>query len=505
VIVACFSGILRISADIQQRIRKISMAWFHSFVSNIRFADILDIIVITFLMYGILTWLRKQASRPLIAGIVFIAALYGLARFSHMYVTLLVFKAGFTAGLVILVIVFQDEVRSGIERLLFWRGYRMKHQLVASASTTDLLVETVADLARDRIGALVVLKGRTSLERYLSGGISLNGRLSRPLLYSIFHPETPSHDGAVVVEADRIEKFAVRLPLSHNSNEIGDRGTRHTAGLGLSEHTDALVIIVSEEHGTITLAENGRMEQVESARLKARIDSFYGRIFPSAPMGKNRSWLAQNLMLKFASLGLAMAIWFAFSFRTETMNRTFTAPVEYRNVPASWVIEAPNPPHVQVSLSGMERAFLFNPENLIVSLNMGDPKAGISTVTIRQDNLNLPAGLKVTQILPNTVTLSAYRLKAVELPVRVVTRGNPPRHLSLKEITVHPASIKLLVSPRLGLSTIATEPLALETITENSSVRLKLIIPNETRLVDETQITVKAAIVLQPSRISHTR
>jgi diadenylate cyclase len=491
---------LRVSVDLQQRVRKIIMAWIHSFVSNVRFADILDIIVITFLIYGILTWLRKRASRTLIVGIILLAALYGLARFTHMYVTLLAFQAGFAAGLVILVIVFQEEVRSGIERLLFWRGYRMKYQLVASASTTDLLVETVADLARDQIGALVVLKGRTSLERYLSGGITLNGRLSRPLLYSIFHPETPSHDGAVVVEADRIEKFAVRLPLSHNSREIGDRGTRHTAGLGLSEHTDALVIIVSEERGTITVAENGRMEQVETARLKARIGAFYERIFPSAPMGKNRSWLTRNVALKSASLGLAMTIWFAFSFRTETMNRTFTAPVEYRNIPASWVIEAPNPAQVQVSLSGMERAFLFNPEKLIVSLNMGDPKEGLSSIMIRQDNLNLPAGLKVTQILPNTITLSAYRLKEMELPVRVMTRGRLPRHLSLKEITVNPSSIKLLAPPRRqGLSTITTEPLALETITENSSVRLKLLIPNDTRLVDETQIMVKATVVLKSS------
>jgi hypothetical protein len=85
------------------------------------------------------------------------------------------------------------------------------------------------------------------------------------------------------------------------------------------------------------------MEQVETARLKARIGAFYERFFPSVPMGKNRSWLTRNVALKSASLGLAMTIWFAFSFRTETMNRTFTAPVEYRNIPASWVIEAPNP------------------------------------------------------------------------------------------------------------------------------------------------------------------
>ncbi|MBN1128597.1 MAG: DNA integrity scanning protein DisA nucleotide-binding domain protein [Chitinispirillaceae bacterium] len=474
------------------------MNLFHSLIANFRFADLLDIAVITVLSFGVLTWLQKRGSRAIFIGSIALAAIYGLARFTHMYVTLLVFQVGFTAGLVILVIIFQEEIRSVFDRLLFWRDYRLKHELVASATTTDLLVETVADLGRDRIGALVVLKGRASLERYLSGGISLNGRLSRPLLYSIFHPKTPSHDGAVVIEADRIEKFAVRLPLSHNIKEIGDRGTRHTAGLGLSELTDALIIIVSEERGTISVAENGRMDQVEAARLRARIGSFYERIFPEAATGKNNRWVSRNTARIIPALGVAVALWLAVSFRTDVMSKTFTLPVVYRNVPSDWVIEAPVPAQVQVSLSGMERAFQFDAAKLSVSINMSDPAKTARMVMIKPENLHLPQGLRASQILPGKIAVNAYKLESRSLPIKVVTRGTIPAYLKVKNILASPGSVNLLIPPQktTEITRIHTEPVALEKITASTTIRSRLLLPPLTRLEDESQNTVKVLVAV---------
>ncbi|MBN2038291.1 MAG: diadenylate cyclase [Chitinispirillaceae bacterium] len=473
--------------------------WFQSFVSNVRFADLLDIAVITVLFYSILNWLQQRASRTLMLGMVLLALLYGVARFTNMYVTLLIYKAGFTAGLVILVIVFQEEVRRVIERLLFWRGLRTKHKVVASNNAIDILVQTIVNLAHDRIGALVVIKGRNPLERFLSGGISLSGRISLPLLYSIFHPETPGHDGAAIIEADRIEKFAVRLPLSRNIKEIGDRGTRHTAGLGLSEQTDALVLIVSEERGSISVAENGRMEQIDPQRLKPRIENFYARIFPATSNGKHRFRLTRNMVLKCASLGLALLVWLTFSFRTEIMNRTFTVPIEYRNIPPNWVIEAPTPAQVQVSLSGMERAFTFNPEKLVVSLNMSEPEKNTGTVIIKPENINIPSGLKLTQVIPQTISLRAYELKSTEVPVKLVTSGTVSKNLTVKQITLQPKTVKIFVPPSKDsdVPEIKTEPLLLKTIKGTTILKLKLIVPNQVRLEDKTVTSVKATVIVK--------
>lgn len=470
-----------------------------SFFFNIRLGDYLDIAIIAVAAYFLLTWLLRRTSRSLIVGCAALLLLYGLARHTHMYVTLFIFQAGFTAALITLVIAFQDDIRSAIERLISWKKYRIKYELVASAKTTDILVETLANLARDRIGALVVVKGRQVLDRHLSGGISLNGRISLPLLYSIFHPKTPSHDGAVIVEGDRIEKFAVRLPLSHNLSEIGDAGTRHTAGLGMSEHSDALVIIVSEERGTISVAENGRMELVDRERLRGRIQTFYEKIFPTAVVKKQHSWLTHNALLKVSSLCLAIFIWLAFAYRTEIVSRTFTVPVEYRNVPPSWIIETPTPSAVQVSLSGMERAFNFDAGRLAVSLNVSNPRENYQVMPVSINDVNVPSGLKVNQILPHIITLHAYKVEPFIVPVKVATRGRVQPGLAISTLQARPDSIKLLARrTRIPMvSEIFTEPLLLDNVTENTAVKLKLLLPDEVRLVDETQNMVRVTVSVE--------
>lgn len=467
-----------------------------SFFLNIRLGDYLDIVAISVAGYFLLTWLLRRTSRSLIIGCAVFLLLYGLARHTHMYITLFIFKAGFTAALVTLVIAFQDDIRSAIERVISWKSYRTKYELVASAKTTDILVETLVNLASDRIGALVVVKGRQVLDRHLSGGISLNGRLSLPLLYSIFHPKTPSHDGAVIVEGDRIEKFAVRLPLSHNLREIGDAGTRHTAGLGMSEHSDALVIIVSEERGTISVAENGKMELVDRERLRTRIQSFYEQIFPSAVVKKQHSWITNNALLKISSLCLAIILWLSFAYRTETVNRTFTVPVEYREVPSNWIIEAPVPSAVQVSLSGMERAFNFDASRLAVSLNLNNPRENYQILPVSVEDVNVPSGLKVNQILPHAITLRAYKVEPFMVPIKVATRGRVESSQAISSIQIRPDSIKILVrKTKLPLvSEIFTEPLLLDNLADNTSFKLKLVLPEGVHLIDETQNTVRVTV-----------
>jgi len=419
-----------------------------------------------------------------------------------MYVTLFIFQAGFTAALVTLVIAFQDDIRSAVERIISWKRYRMKYELVASAKTTDILVETIANLARDKIGALVVIKGRQVLDRHLSGGILLSGRLSLPLLYSIFHPKTPSHDGAVIVEGDRIEKFAVRLPLSHNLREIGDTGTRHTAGLGMSEHSDALVIIVSEERGTISVAENGRLELVDRDRLRTRIQEFYEHIFPAAAAKKKHSWITHNALLKVSSILLAIILWLAFAFRTETVNRNFIVPVEYRNVPPDWIIEAPNPAEVQISLSGMERAFNFDAGRLAVSLSMVSPRENYQTLPVAISDVNVPSGLKVNQIIPNSITLRAYKVEQLSVPIKVTTRGRLQSNMVLLSLLARPDSVKILVHKQKGpmIAEIYTEPLSLDGITDNTTIKLKLLLPDGIRLADETLNTIRVTIELKKPR-----
>ncbi len=471
-------------------------------ITNFRFADFLDIIIVAFFLYFILLWLKRKASRSVVIGIITVITLYGLARFLNMYMTSQVFQAGLTAALVGLVIIFQDDIRMIIERISNSGLLHSKHRLVASNKTVDCLVESLVNLARDRIGALIVIKGRESIDRHLSGGISVNGRISTPLLYSIFHPETPSHDGAVIIEGERIEKFGVRLPLSHNLSEVGERGTRHTAGLGLSERSDALVLIVSEERGTISIANDGHLTTVDKEKLRLSIDNFYKNVFPTPSEQVNVSRLTQHAGIKLTAFLSAIALWLLFAHRVDMVSRTFTVPVEYRNVPANWVIEDTRPSEIRVSLSGPERSFNFDVQSLVASFDVDHLREGSQSLPITKLILNTPSGIEVNQISPKSLTFRASQIEETEIPVRVKTIGRLSAKYDLVEIKSQPNYIRIQipVSHRGVYSEVTTEPVDLEKIVESGFIKTRIQLPSGVQLSDASQGFVKIAITISKKR-----
>src|SRR5919112_6164292 len=203
-------------------------------------------------------------------------------------------------------VIFQEELRQLFERIAVWSLAR-KRTPTLGLSTSDILVRTVADLAKERVGALIVIRGNDPLERHITGGIPLNGKLSAPLLKSIFDPHSPGHDGAVLVEQDSIARFAAHLPLSKDLRQLANVGTRHSAGLGLAELTDALCIVVSEERGTISIARDGKLREVENLQqLGASIESFLQTKFPSATQNNiglpffRENWIAKAIAIALA-------------------------------------------------------------------------------------------------------------------------------------------------------------------------------------------------------------
>lgn len=467
-------------------------------ISNFRFADLLDIVVVSIFIYFALTWIRRRASRSLVIGIGLVVALYALAGRLNMYMTSQVFQTGLTAALVALVLIFQEDIRMAVEKIATWGTFHSKHNLIASNKTVDALVEAFTNLARDKIGALVVFKGRESLERHLNGGIPINGRISVPLLYSIFHPETPCHDGAAIVEGERIEKFGVRLPLSHNLAEVGEAGTRHTAGLGLAERSDALVVIVSEERGVVSIAEDGRLERVEKEQLRMRLDGFYRRMFPKPSEITRKAWLSRNSGEKILSISFATIMWFLFAFRVETVDRTFSVPIEYRNIPSNWIVDDPRPAELKISLSGLERSFHFDPSSLVASVDASKLREGYQAITITEHEINLPQGLDVKQLSPRTLYVHAFKIDQIDVPVKVKTIGSPHDKISIKEIKPYPLTVKVSIPhSRIGtIEEIYTEPLNLSKVDLNSSVKLQIQVPPEVQLMDESQRTVKVNFIL---------
>ncbi|HTO52604.1 MAG TPA: diadenylate cyclase [Myxococcota bacterium] len=277
---------------------------------NLHPVDALDVAIVALLLYTAMSWLRRSHAALAVVGLSLLGAVYLGARLLELHLTTRVFQACFAVGALALVVIFQDELRRGFEELaafaLAKRGDRRSR-----LDTPELLARALADLAGARIGALVVVAGTQRLDRHLQGGHELGGRLSHALLASLFDPHSPGHDGAVVVEDRDVSRFGVHLPLARGTAALRGLGTRHSAALGLSERSDALCLVVSEERGSVSAARDGELRVIGSEdELAKLVTSFYrerralGRPRPRLhDLVRGRHWE------KLAAVALAIGLW----------------------------------------------------------------------------------------------------------------------------------------------------------------------------------------------------
>jgi diadenylate cyclase len=458
-----------------------------SLVASLRVADLVDVAVVSVLVYTAISWLKTARSRFVLLGFAALLGVYLLARVLNMHLTLFLFQIGLTVALVAMVVIFQEEIRRAFERIATSRLLGARRGSTAAYDVVDTLVAATATLARRRTGALVVLRGREPLERHLSGGIPLDGRVSEPLICSIFDTSSPGHDGALLVEHGVASRFAVHLPLSTAVKSDARFGTRHTAALGLAERSDALVIVVSEERGSVSVAHNGELLQLKSAvELKQRITDFLAQVMPEQRPAWYRSLFAHNLGSKALSVIVASIAWFVVSgYEAETYTRTFTVPVVYAAVPDGWWLEAPNPLEAHVSLSGTGSAFReLDPRQLTISLNVSGVHAGSQRLPIDADRLERPRHLVVQGIEPRFVTVNATKTATVTVPVKPQLTGQMPPGVRLSSATARPASVALVVpsSERSRLGSVRTEPIALDDVRDRLTVTRRLVLPGDARL-----------------------
>jgi len=452
-------------------------------------ADFLDIAVIAFILYFALAWLKQKASRSVAVAIGVAAGLFILARQADMYLTSQLFSAGLTAVLVALVLIFHTDIRRIFERFATWKLLPSKHGLIASNNTIDMLTESVSKLAYDKTGALIVIRGLEPLERHIRGGILLSGKISSALVNGLFNTGSPTHDGAIIIEGEQIERFGVYLPLSQNLKEGGRAGTRHAAALGLSERCDAFILVVSEERGTISIADQGKLDRIDSAAgLKKRLQDFYQRIHPSQAGARRMKWLTKNLGIKFGAIFIAVALWWVFAYRITTIHRTYSVPVECRNLPADYILDDPGTAEARVSLSGPERTFSFDPLSMVMAVDLSAIREGSQDVPLAEQNLiGKPSALSVNQVLPRTIHLRAFRLIEIDLPVKVQISGQP----ATKGITCDPPAMRVLVpkSRRSDYTEIKTEVVNVKDIGKNG-IKVNCLLPDRAQFSDGKQTTV---------------
>ncbi|HUG19770.1 MAG TPA: diadenylate cyclase [Planctomycetaceae bacterium] len=444
---------------------------------RLRFADVFDILVCAFLIYTAITWLRERTAYSVAAAILIAGTVYVGARYYEMYLTLQAIRIGLPLLLIVLVVVFQEDLRRAFERAHRWRPWSKSRGRNLPSEVIDILVEAVMHMAEQRIGALIVLRGRESLDRHCRGGELLDGLLSNLLLQSIFHPSTPGHDGAIIVSGTRIERFAVHLPLSSNREMLGTTGTRHAAGLGLAELCDALVIVVSEERGTVSVASERTLSELEGAAELRNIITAFREETDGSERDDPFHWARHRLGLKLVSLTVASVLWISWVHRTDKVQQAFDQiPVLIRNLPEGWEVGKLEPEKVLIRVTGAERSFDFlNKEELAVSLDFSQPVEGTHTVQITDDRLKLPSGLSLSQAEPEQIRLWLYRVVLKELPIRIQQLGSPPRGYRIRQIDLQPPSIKVII-PESQTNSVSDATVAIdwEQIEfESQPVRLK--------------------------------
>lgn len=465
----------------------------------VRLADLVDILLVAVLFFLAITWMRRtqtgSAARRLMALVLVYALVYLAADLFDLYLMRRVLGVLFFVVLIALVVIFQGDMRRLLDRLGSWHAGGRRESTVPG-SPVERLQEAAMHLAKERIGALIAIRGSEPWQSHLHGGIELDGKLSRPLLYSIFQPDSPGHDGAVIVEEDRITRFAVHLPLATRLPEASRYGgTRHSAGLGLAEQCDALVIVVSEERGTISLAEDGELIEVASpSELTERLQRFWNRHHAPRSSGRREWFSRRSAETAGLSVGLAVVTWFVFVYSADTVSRTYRAPIEIRNLPPEWRVENNSVPPALLTLSGSEQAFeRLQPDELAVSVDLADPKPGRNQVTITEQALSLPSGIRLTAADPPTVSVQAQRQQRVSVPVQIRTTGPVPEGFRLVS---SPRAVEVLVPEemRADLAAISTEPVDVRGLSTTRAARVRLMLPAEMRLAPDQDAEVEVRL-----------
>ena len=238
--------------------------FFQNVFVGFRLIDVLDIIIVAYLVYKILGFIQETRAQQLVRGLVVLGIVFFLSDFLKLYLLNWLLRNFVTMGLFALIVLFQPELRRGLEQLGRRNIVSGQFRSLDKENAIEVVKEIVAavdDFSATRTGALIVFERETMLNAIIETGTIVDARISVRLLGNLFYEGSPLHDGAVIIRGDRIHAASCVLPLTEKKNIGRNLGTRHRAGLGVSEVSDALVIVVSEETGVISVAEDGNFRR----------------------------------------------------------------------------------------------------------------------------------------------------------------------------------------------------------------------------------------------------
>jgi len=452
------------------------MGYLLSLLEGVRWQDLVDIVINSYIIFRLYIIFRGTNAFRVLIGIALLWFFQRLALFLGLIVTSWAIQAITAVAAIIIIVVFRNEIRSVLQaknlKSILW-GFPQKNIL----TPLEVVVESAFDLAQKNIGALLVFPAKEDLKEVIQSGVIWDGVVSREMILSIFFRDNPVHDGAAIIKGDRITEVGTLLPLSHRKDIPSNFGTRHRAALGLSENSDALVIIVSEEKGSVLVAKMGVIKTVRRKEdLLYLLEQHTG--IAQKPLEFYKQEKFEISVMAVLSVLLVISIWLSFFKGMETLIALQT-PIDYINRDPRVEILDTSVNSVSLNLSGSGPLIKsIRPEQVLVRIDLRDAVVGENRFAITRENISLPPGIKLKNVYPQSVEVTLDSPTKKAFPIQIDWAGKLAPHLRIVSVKLDPETIELIGRNRVlsQVSTVYTEKIYLDKINQSGTATVGLSI-----------------------------
>jgi uncharacterized protein (TIGR00159 family) len=374
--------------------------------------DLVDILFLTIVAYQLYVWFRESRALRVIIGLVALGGIYSLAKFWGLFLTTWVFQILWQVLLILLLILFQAEIRQVLEKVSPMRYLRSRRRVFKKTFTKELS-QLLFELATDRTGALIVLTRNDNPSEFIHAGQAIMALPDPALIKSIFNRYAPAHDGAVIISQDRITQMGCILPLSEDENLPEKYGTRHRAALGLSELTDAVCLVVSEERSEVaTVVEGKIVTWQDPAALANNLSQVVGGPAIRVPTLKDffKGIFVENWRTKLSALALVTIAWLVLASQQEA-ELILTVPVQHSRIPTHLMLGQGSTPTVDLTLSGRRNTMrTLRDQDVQVRVDVNDITSGRHLIKLSAKNIYLPFGVKIDRVAPQKIMINLWPL-----------------------------------------------------------------------------------------------
>jgi diadenylate cyclase len=449
------------------------------FFSSLRWQDILDICINSYILFRLYALFRGTATFRVLVGLAFLWFFQRLSLSLGLIVTSWAIQGITAAAAIIIIVIFRNEIRTVFQtknmRAILWGVPQKIHK-----ASIEVLSDVVFDLAETHVGALLVYPGKDDLDEHVQNCIPWQGVVSKEMIRSIFWRDNPVHDGAAIVEGDRVSKVACILPLSLRDDLPPAFGTRHRAAAGLSEKSDALVVVVSEERGQVATAKGGVFSYPKSrAGLRVILEDHIGRKTFNAKAEKNERF--EMITAACLSFLLISSVWFGFTRSLDTLV-SFEVPIQYTGRVPGIDIVGSSDDVVRVHVIGAGALIRsVRADQVAVNIDLGTLPLGVNTLRILPNDVSLPPGVALNRVTPSEIEITLDKHSVKTLPVQADWSGRLPDNLLLTEATLDPPQIQVTGRSLLlkELGTLYTEKIPLGGVDKNGKISAAIVFPDK--------------------------